>query len=103
MNAYSIPQEEGRRVMIDERTHIVRAVACLGDRHAKPAESPFFDEACREAIKGKTDAIALDILMRRIMDAEHAKRMGGGPPLDELNKVRRLWLDTYAREYGAVA
>jgi len=74
--------------------------------HSMPQEEPrsvFFDQACIDAIKGKTDSVALDILMRRIMDAEHAKRMGYGPPLDDIYKVRRLWLDIYAREYGAVA
>jgi hypothetical protein len=88
----------------DETAHIARAVAALGDRFATaPKESPFFDQACRDAIKGKTDAITLDILMRRIADAEYAKARGGGPPLDDINKVRRLWLDIYAREYGRAA
>ena len=50
--------------LLDECAHIARAVACLGDRHAKPVESPFFDQACRAAIKGKSDAVALDKHMR---------------------------------------
>lgn len=66
-------------------------------------EAVFFDERCVAAIVGQPDDKALDILARRIADAEHDKQCGYGPPLDDINRIRRLWLDIYARHYGRAA
>lgn len=60
---------------------------------------PFFDAEARAAIEGKPDGEALDILAKLISDGEYAKQQGYGPPLDDLNKVRRLWLEIYDRLY----
>ena len=60
----------------------------------------FFSEKVAAAIEGKTDDEALQIIASMIADTQFAKQEGSGPPQDEINQARRLFLNIYARLYG---
>lgn len=63
-------------------------------------EPVFFSENVVAAIAGKSDDDALQTVANMIADAQFAKQQGSGPPLDEINQARRLYLNIYARMYG---
>lgn len=56
----------------------------------------FFFELCRAAMDSEQDPDKqLELLAKLITDAELAKQIGSGPPQDEINRARRLWLAIY--------
>lgn len=68
------------------------------DMVRREAEAPaFFSEKVDACIAGKSDADALTDLAELITDAAAAKDAGHGPPIHELNRARRKWLDIYER------
>lgn len=64
---------------------------------------PFFLERCQAFIEGLTPAEKLDRLAAMIANAQLDKDAGHGPPQDEINAARRLWLNLYNQLYGRAA
>lgn len=90
--------------MTSDIRHAARAAVALDDELARADPwTVFFSVACRRAIEGRPDDEALTILRDKIDGASLAKLRGEGPPQDEINQVRRLWLDIYERNYARAA
>jgi hypothetical protein len=67
-------------------TAMIAAATRLGDFEV------FFSEAAANAIEGKPPLEQLEILQRMVDEAAFAKSTGSGPPLDEINIVRRRYI-----------
>lgn len=54
----------------------------------------FFDEKVRAELDRGDLTAAAQLITAATID----KEFGSGPPLDDLNRARRMWLDAYERE-----
>ena len=67
------------------------------------AETPvFFSQVADAAIRGKEPLEQLENLQRLVDEAQSAKEAGSGPPLDEINIVRRRFVRIASELYRGV-
>ncbi|MGX9120293.1 hypothetical protein ACWTU6_27060 [Mesorhizobium sp. BHbsci] len=61
----------------------------------------FFSEEVAAAIKGKAPLDQLEIIRNLVDEADAAKQAGSGPPLDDINAARRLYIRIAGELYRA--
>lgn len=67
-------------------------LATLYARATAIAEPVFLSEIAEHAIKGKEPLEQLATLQKLVDDASFAKEQGSGPPVDEINVLRRRYI-----------